>query len=406
MTDAGGRETEDNGGDRQIPVPGEIEVPPQDALMSLVEATAHDVNNLMGGILAISASVRNELGEDHHCEPMLQSLEQAAEKAGQLIQKLNATVDGSERKIEAVNLNPIVCRVLLVEEQELAPRVRIVRHVDPDLWDAAGDTTQLTHVILNLALNAVESIKEEGRVVFRTRNITMTDEFVPKGSGLKPGRFVYLSAEVKGCHISPEELAHVFDGAYGEGSNHQFLGLDRVQRTIKRYGGFISAIGEEGWGVTFHLFIPAFETTAPKKAVRWNNLPRGHETILIIDDNQMILDVTQEVLSHLGYRTLTAGNGHEAVELAKTFEGDIHLSLLDQVMPVMSGAEACPLLKQARPDMKVVICTGFERELSTKGLMSAGADSFLLKPFPLSKLANEIRRVLDGAPVPQKPALA
>lgn len=370
-----------------------------EAIAMMAGGFTHEINNLMAGVLGNVALLRTQLEPGHPGHARLDAIDAAAEKSGMLSRRMIAFAQGKAREPEPVNLNSIVYHVLLVEEQRLAPRIRIVRYIDPDLWRVSADQTQMAQVVLNLAVNAVEAIRDQGRVVISTRNVELREDTIPSRSELLPGRHVMLTVEDNGCGMSPDMVARVFDVDYSTKSPKRGLGLATVLTIVRANGGHVSITSKEGEGTAIRVFLPAIESVfeAPPRPV--SELPKGGETVLIADDERMLLDVIVETLSRLGYRVLAANNGQEAIDIARRHEGTIHVCLLDMAMPVMGGAEAFPLLKKMRPDMKIIICTGFEEELVSHTLLGAGVSSILLKPFRPANLAQEIRKVLEQGAV-------
>ena len=366
-----------------------------EAIAMMAGGFTHEINNLMAGILGNVALLRTQLDSVHPGHSRLDAIDTAAEKAGLLSRRMIAFAQGKAREPEPVNLNSIVYHVLLVEEQRLAPRVRIVRYIDPDLWRVSADQTQMVQVVLNLAVNAVEAIRDQGRVVISTRNVELREDIIPAQSELLPGRHVMLTVEDNGCGMSPDMVARAFDAEYSSKSPKRGLGLATVYTIVRSNGGHVSITSKEGEGTAVRVYYPALETIFEAPSKPMTELPKGGETILVADDERMLLDVMVETLSRLGYRVLSANNGQEAIEVARRHQGAIQMCLLDMAMPVMGGAEAFPLLKKARPDMKIIICTGFEEEVVSHTLLGAGVSSVLLKPFRPASLAQEIRKVLD-----------
>lgn len=372
---------------------------PIEAMAVVAGGVANDVNSLMEGILGNAALLREELGEGHPALARIAGIEEAAEEAGGLTRKLLLFAQGREPRSQRINVNPIAARVLLVEEQRLAPRIRISRYLNPDLWDIVADHAQITRLIINLTINAVESIAgKEGRVTLRTRNIEIDDGSIPKGSGLRPGPYVFISVEDNGVGIPPEALERLFDPDFSTKSPKRGLGLAVAYQVVSNLGGHIAVNSRPDWGSVFRVYLPAVKEPERRDAAHADRLPGGNETILVVDDEQMVLNVSCEALRRLGYTTLVAHDGREALEVVSATPGPIHLVLLDMVMPVMGGAEAFPLLKQARPDMRVIVCTGFMEGPATRDILHAGADAILFKPYRPAVLLQEIRRVLDGQP--------
>ncbi|HIJ65903.1 MAG TPA: response regulator [Candidatus Hydrogenedentes bacterium] len=366
------------------------------AIAATAGAMAHDINNLVGAILGNVALLRTELGKDSNTAAMLESIEEAAEKAAEVVQRLLAFTQQGPQRLERVNLNTIAYHMLLVEEQELAPRIRISRYVDPDLWDVNADYKQLTQMAISLARNAVEAIQNEGRIIIRTRNLELDEQFAPEGSGLTSGRYVLLSVEDNGVPTASETLAKGLEQGERAAPAQDPLALAAVFAMAKEYQGYLTVKSEQGQGNVCQVYLPACRREEKPLVLDRGEAPVGTETVLIVDDNQAILDVIEAALKRLGYRTLRAKDGLGAIEIARTYEGDIHLTLLDMAMPAMGGVEAYPELKRVRPDMAVIVCTGIETEAASDALLEAGANAVLHKPFRPSVLAHEIRRVLDS----------
>ncbi len=361
----------------------------------LADGLSHEISNLMTTVVGNAALLRNALPGNHPGIGKLAAIEKAAERAAALALRAAEQAQGRRVAVEPVNLNTIVYHVLLVEEQQLAPRVRLVRYINPDLWRAAADHAQTSEAALELVTNAVESISGKGRVYIGTRNVDFSKEPPPLGADIRGGRYVALSVEDNGCGMSPETRARVFEPGFTTKAGRRGMGLARVHDIVAGFGGRITVNSVEGEGAAFRVYLPATEgrdATAPSP---FEDLPQGTETVLIVDDERMIVEIAQETLSQLGYKTLTAHNGLEAVGVARTHNGAIDLVLLDMLMPVMGGAEAYPLLREALPEARVIVCTGLDQEIVTETVLDDKFTSFLLKPFRPSTLAQEVRRVLD-----------
>lgn len=364
-----------------------------DAIAMVGRGVAHDINNLMETVLGNTALLRAKLEGDRHAIVALDAIEISAELAGRLTQRILALTQGAERRVEAVNVNSIVYHLLLVEESNLAPHIRIVRHVDPDLWKVHVNHTEIAHVLLSLATNAVEAIRGKGRVTIRTNNVEVDPATIPIGSGLPPGPYVLITIEDDGEGMDDEVLSKVFEPGFTTKLGHAGKGLANVFGTIRNNRGFVTVNSFPRQGTVFRVYLPAVPEQ-PEYAAS-TEMPPGHETVLVVDDEKMIADAIAETLKRIGYTVLVAYNGKEAVDYARKYEDAIDLTLLDMAMPEMSGADAYPLLKKAHPEMRVILCTGFEKDLLTGDLLQSGVEAFLLKPFRLNVLAQEVRRVLD-----------
>ncbi len=365
-----------------------------DAIAMVGRGVAHDINNLMETVLGNTALLRHKLEGDRDAVVALDAIEISAEVAGRLTERILAITQGEGTRLELVNVNSIVYHLLLIEESQLAPRIRIVRHVDPDLWKVRVNHTQIAQVLLSLATNAVEAVPGHGRVTIRTNNVQVDSETIPVGSGLEPGPYVLITIEDDGEGMSDDVLSKVFQPGFTTKPGHAGKGLANVFGVVRNNCGFVTVNSFPRQGTVFRVYLPAVPDEV-EPVIPESELPKGGETILVVDDEPMIANAMVDSLKRLGYNTLVAYNGKEAVDLARKYEDPIDLVLLDMAMPEMTGADAHPLLKKSHPEMRFIVCTGFEKDLLTGELLNAGVESFLLKPFRLTALAREVRKVLD-----------
>ena len=366
-----------------------------EATATLAAGIAHDFNNLMVGVLGNAELLKVELGEQSPAHDRLAGISKAAQQAGDLAQQMLAFARGGKYQPRVVNFNEIIRENLALHESLIPPGIQVVRNLDESLSNIKGDATQLDQVILNLCKNAVESIEGKGTITVTTRDIELDESFLSVHPGLSPGRYVYLSVEDSGSGIEKDVLSNIFEPFYTTKFKGRGLGLAAAYGIIKNHGGVISVYSDPGHGAIFKIYLPSTEADIEKPVKMEDHVPEGNETILIIDDDETVVDVTEGILVRLGYIVLHAYNGMEAVELAKDYTGNIHLALLDMGMPVMDGSEAFPLLRKERPDMKILICSGYELDAASNKLIDAGASGFIQKPFRMKVLAREIREVLD-----------
>jgi len=365
-----------------------------EATATLAGGIAHDFNNLMVAVLGNAELLRLRCGERPEAE-MLDDICRAAQQAGELAQQMLAFARGGKYQPKVMNLNDTIQETLRLQERSFPPRVRIERDIAPELWNVEADPAQMGQVLMNLCINAVEAIPGNGRILLTTRNIELKSPLEGGAPDLPPGRYVYLAVEDTGCGMSAKTLERVFEPFFSTKFQGRGLGLAAVYGIIKNHGGRITVYSEPGQGATFKIYLPATPAEIPAWPKPESGIPTGTETLLVIDDEAIVLDATRKMLERLGYQVLCARNGEEALELARSFEGDIHLALLDMGMPVMGGAEAWPRLKEIRPGLKVIVCSGYELDASSQALLDAGASAFLQKPFRVTELAQALRRALE-----------
>ncbi len=358
---------------------------------TLAGGVAHDFNNLMVGVLGNAELLRDAVAGQAEAMEMLAAVSSSARQAGDLAKQLLAFARGGKYSTAPLNLNDIVQDTLRRHDSAFPPRIRIERDIEPDLWLVEADRTQLMQVVMNLLVNAVEAIEGHGRIVVITRNVEPDESFFSSHPGLQAGGHVLLCVEDTGCGIDSETRGKVFEPFFSTKSQGRGLGLAAVDGIISNHGGVISVHTELGLGTTFKAYLPKTDQEPAQQRRSVAKVPDGTETVLIIDDEPMVRNVAKRMLERLGYKTLTANNGHEGVELARSFAGDIHLAILDMGMPVMGGAQAFPLLKEARPDLKVLICSGYELDRAAQELLDAGASAFVQKPFRMADLGPAVR---------------
>jgi len=372
-----------------------LRVSRMEATATLAGGIAHEFNNLMVGVLGNSELLQMQYAQQSEVAAMLDVISQSAQRAGELAQQMLAFARGGKWQPKIINLNETLQRTLRLQERAFPPRIHVECDIEPDLWNIRADAAQLSQVVMNLCLNAVEAIEGGGRIILSTRNVEIDSGFAELHPHLSPGRHVCLSVRDTGSGMSPETLARVFEPFFTTKLQGRGMGLAAVYGIIRHHGGHITAFSKAGQGAEFKFYLPAAEgeITAPPRPER--ERLTGTETILVIDDEEIVLDITKKLLENFGYRVLLACNGQEAVDIAQRFEGEIHLAVLDMSMPTMGGAEVYPLLRKVRPELKVMICSGYELDTASQALLDAGACAFIQKPFRGESLGRQIRSILD-----------
>jgi len=363
-----------------------------EATTTLAGGVAHDFNNLMVAVLGNAELLRMQMDFNPDALEMVESISKAAQDAGDLAQQMVAFARGGKYEPRVLNLNEVVQQTLQLQARAFPPRIAVEEDIEPDLWNIEADPAQMSQVLMNLCLNAKEAIEGNGSITITTRNLEI--EAGDHYHGIRAGRYVYLSVQDTGRGMPQDVLTRVFEPFFTTKFQGRGLGLAAVYGIVQNHGGEIIPYSEAGLGSTFKVYLPAtVESVRKVPEGKAENLA-GTETVLIIDDEKAVVDVTKRILERLGYSVLISRNGREAVEIAQEYAGEIHLALLDMGMPVMGGQEAFPLLLESRPNLKVIICSGYELEPSSQALLDAGAHSFLQKPFQVRTLGQQIRHAL------------
>ncbi len=367
-----------------------------ESIGTLAGGIAHDFNNLMVGVLGSVSLLRDRLGPQHDAAAYLTTIEESATRAGVLARQLLTYARGGESQPQILNLNNAVEKLLNEQDGFLSAKVRVDFDLDPDLAEIKADPAQIRQLLVDLCTNAAEAMQSGGRIRLTTRNTEVDSALARSRTGLTPGLYVSLTVEDEGGGMDARTQTRMFDPFFSTKFQGRGLGLAVVYGIVKNHKGYISAESQVGKGTVIAVLLPAVRRLArltPETAVPAHH---GSETVLLIDDEAMVIDITRQLLEKLGYRVLTANDGREAVQVAETYQGSIDLALLDLGMPVMDGYQAFPLLQKHRPDMKILVCTGYAANGPAEDLIRAGAVNFIQKPFGLDTLSEAIRMALDG----------
>jgi PAS domain S-box-containing protein len=368
-----------------------------EATATLAGGVAHDFNNLMAVVLANAELLQIQIPETADSHSMLEAISNAAEQAGQLAQQMLAFAHGGKHCPKVMDLNSVIQETLHLEKHSLSQKISVLTNLSGDLRNVYADPVQIHQIIMNLTINASEAISENGSITLSTENFCADAEFVKQNPGMKPGDFVLLKVSDTGAGMSSETSIRIFEPFFSTKFHGRGLGLAVTYGIVKNHGGLIQVSSREGGGTCFRVYFPASKERLTRDVPAEVSLPVGNETILIVDDEKMILTSSRRILESLGYTVLEAYNGQEALDLVQIERTQpIAAILLDMAMPVMGGAEAFPLLKKEVPEAKVLICSGYELDTSARELLEQGACAFLQKPFRLKTLAKTLRDVLDN----------
>ena len=263
-------------------------------------------------------------------------------------------------------------------------------------WTVEVDQGQINQVILNLYVNAWQAMPKGGDLYVQTENVTL-DEGYTKPFNVTPGRYVKISITDTGVGMDEATQRRIFEPFFttqemGIGTG---LGLASVYGIIKNHDGIINVYSVKGEGSTFIIYLPAFEKEIVKEEKIPEKILKGTETVLLVDDEDIILDVGEGILKTLGYKVLIARSGKEAIELYKKNKDKIDMVILDMIMPQMGGGETYDRMKEIDPNIKVLLSSGYSINGQATEILKRGCDGFIQKPFTMKDLSKAIREVLD-----------
>ncbi len=367
-----------------------------EATATLAGGIAHDLNNLMVGVMGNCELLQRRFVKDPEATRMLTTIDTCAQKVGDLVRQVLAFARGGKYRPSTLNLNTVVMEMFGMEEHSVPQGITTKRELDPDLLDVYADSGQMGQVFASIYANAVEAIDHGGAIVIRTHNTDVDETFAHNHPGLTPGRYACVTMEDTGHGMDPNVLGRVFEPFFTTKSHGRGLGLAAVYGIVKNHGGCVYVSSTPGKGSCVTVYFPAvLKSSRPVELKPCSDAQV--KTVVIVDDEKFIVNVIKALLEQCGYHVLCASNGAEAVQLAQSYEGSIDLVLLDMSMPIMDGPKAYPLLMQARPALKVIIVSGYWLDSTVQALLDAGASAFIHKPFRANFLLNTVREVLRNS---------
>ncbi len=365
----------------------------------LAAGITHDFSNLLQGIMGSAEIVLFDKSIKQSSRDRLKVILDQSEKAAKLIRQL---LDFS-RKItsEKAQLN----LVLFTKElgkflvRTIPENVNVILNYDSDEYWVLADPVQLQQVILNLSANAKDAMLDGGRLTISLSRITLHENDTPPFEGLEPGNWIRTNISDTGASIPEEDLKLVFKPANIEKGEFKTvgLGLSHVYEIIKQHQGFIDVQSELGKGTTISIFLPEIVSELEEETQDTFQEIRGNgETILVVDDEPTILDITTSMLHEMGYKTITATNGKQALEIYNSQEDEIDIILTDMVMPEMDGLQLCKELSNNHSDVKILVMTGYPLEMKNEELLNIGIIDFMHKPLSFEQLAKSIQNGLSS----------
>ncbi|HHY58953.1 MAG TPA: PAS domain S-box protein [Chloroflexi bacterium] len=365
----------------------------------LAGGVAHDFNNMLAVILIQTELALMQLDPSHPLRNRFLEIRSAAERSAHLTQQLLAFARKQVINPQIIDLNDAVTNTLQMLRRLIGEDITLAWSPAPHLWPVKLDPGQLDQVLANLCVNARDAIAGVGSVLIEARNVTLDADYCTRHNEAAPGDYVLLSVSDTGCGIDQATLKRIFEPFFttkevGRGTG---LGLATVYGIIRQNNGFINVYSEPGMGATFNIYLPRYhaEDLPATRSPEPDAIPAGHgETVLLVEDEPTMLEVTQMMLEQLGYRVLAAGAPSAALQLAAAHGAHIQLLLTDIIMPEMNGYELAEQLKRFNPEVRVVFMSGYSAAaISYRGIQHSEA-AYVQKPFAIKELAAKIRALL------------
>ncbi|MBI2678564.1 MAG: PAS domain S-box protein [Candidatus Koribacter versatilis] len=375
-----------------------------EAVGRLAGGVAHDFNNLLTVIKGYSELMLDQLSTADPMRAEVEEIERAADRAASLTRQLLAFSRQQVLAPKVIDLNAVVSNMDKLLKRLLGEDIDLFAVLDQKIGAVRADPGQIEQVIMNLAVNARDAMPKGGKLTVETSNVTLDEGYAREHATVKAGNYVMLAVSDTGVGMDAVTRTHVFEPFFttkeqGKGTG---LGLSTVYGIVKQSGGYIWLYSEVGMGTTFKVYLPrvdaAAETLKPAAA---SDPHRGHETVLLVEDEDGVRALIRQVLHRSGYTVLPARDGGEALLQCERHEGRIDLLLTDVVLTQISGTELAQRLLQLRPEMRVLYMSGYTDEAIVQHGVLTAESSFLQKPFTNESLARKVRAVLDAPPAAQ-----
>ena len=374
-----------------------------EAVGRLAGGIAHDFNNMLSVILGYSISLLDSLPHDSTMRVDVDEIRRAGERASQLTRQLLAFGRQQVLNPKVLDLNDVVAEVNRMLRRVLGEDIEVVTRLTVPLWKVKVDRGQFEQVLTNLMVNARDAMPQGGTITIESAHAIFDEDYVREHPGAASGPHVVLAVSDTGVGMDKQTQTRVFEPFFttkeqGKGSG---LGLAMVFGTVKQSGGHIWLYSEPGRGTTFKLCFPRCESAAevfePFQHSAQSPMPRGDETILLVEDDTQLRSLARRILLRQGYNVLDAGGPREAIELSASFAGRVDMLLSDVIMPRMSGRELAAHLTKARPEMCVLYMSGYtDNAIVHHGVLDPDVE-LLQKPITPGALTRRVRELLDRA---------
>ena len=367
-----------------------------ESIGTLAGGIAHNFNNLLMGVQGNASLMLLDIDGDHPYNKKLKNIEKLVQGGSRLTSQLLGFAREGKYEVAPISLNRLVkdtSETFGMTRRE----IRVLRELDVNAHEVMADQGQIEQILMNLFVNAADAMPRGGDLILKTINVTHKDM---KGRPYKPkpGKYVLLIVTDTGSGIDSEIQDRIFEPFFtskglGKGTG---LGLASAYGIVKSHGGYIDVFSEKDQGTTFKIYLPASIKKNKREKEKPERLAMGKETILIVDDEPMVLEIGQEMLKVLGFKVLTAHSGNEAVSIFRKNKAQIDMVILDMIMPGMDGGDTCDILKEMNPELKVLLSSGYSIDGRATEILDRGCNGFIQKPFSMEQISSRIREILDN----------
>jgi PAS domain S-box-containing protein len=366
----------------------------------LAGGIAHDFNNILMIIKNCCYICMKETDSNHQTYQFLIETNKAAQRATDLTRQLLAFSRQQHIAAKVIDLSEVVGGMTKMIKRLIGEDIHLECASAKDIWAVRLDPSQIDQILVNLCVNSRDAIRDVGKINIEITNQKIDESYCEEHPYFKPGEYVLLTVSDNGSGMNADILSHIFEPFYttkemGKGTG---LGLAMVYGIVKQNDGFIEVCSEPDIGTTFKIFFPRYkgEDTTNNGEKDEIIIPRGHETILLAEDDAEILSLCSQMLTALGYKVLSANTPAEAINLAREHREEINLLLTDVIMPDMNGKDLAERLRETHPELKCLFMSGYTADIISQHVEIEDGIFFMQKPFSLSDIGSKVRELLDG----------
>ncbi len=372
-----------------------------EAIGTLAGGIAHDFNNILSAIIGYTDMALTDLPTGHKAINDLQRVIKAGNRAADLVNQILTFSRQSDQELKPLRIQLVIKEALKLLRSTIPTTIEIKQNIDPDCDVVLADPTQIHQVIMNLCTNAYHAMRESGGILeVSLQPVKLTTEDLNNKINLHPGSYVKLTVSDNGCGITKNNQKKIFEPYFttkpkDEGTG---LGLALVHGIILSLGGDITVYSEPGEGTIFHIYLPMISAT--KEIIQDQDtapLPMGNERIILVDDDEELAQMNKRMLENLGYKVTAMTSSADTLDAFQKEPDSYDLLLTDMTMPHMTGAELSEKILAIRPDIPIIICTGFSELINEEKAKNIGINSFVMKPVIKNDLAKAVRKELDAA---------
>jgi PAS domain S-box-containing protein len=370
-----------------------------EAIGTLAGGIAHDFNNILAAMLGYAEIAKDEIPDHNPARQKIEQVIRATYRARDLVQHILAFSRQETQERVPTPIHLIVSDALQLLRALIPTTIEIKPAIDPHCGNIMANATQIHQVVMNICTNAFQAMEEKGGVLkVDLDSARLSRQDLKNDPALTPGLYARLCISDTGSGIAPEYLERIFDPYFttkkvGQGSG---MGLAVAHGIVKTHNGMITVDSQPGMGARFTVLFPVIDAPAPHESEKPAAPSTGDERILVVDDEEVLVNMTREVLERLGYQVTTATSSQAALDLLRSRPQAFDLILTDQTMPGMTGEQLAKALIAVSPDIRIILCTGFSSKIDAGKARALGIKAFIMKPIDPKELSRTIRLVLDG----------